>query len=129
MPIFPATKGSANSPKELSKVLRSHRRYLQLMVLFLLSITAISAWAQQQSIIREIRIIGVRRIPRETVLARMFSRVGDPYDPLTVERDFNSLWNTGYFEDVRIQKQDTPKGVILNVYLKEKPTISETRAP
>ena len=95
------------------------------MVLFLLSITAISAWAQQQNIIREIRIIGVRRIPRETVLARMFSRVGDPYDPLTVERDFNSLWNTGYFEDVRIQKQDTPKGVILNVYLKEKPTISE----
>ena len=91
----------------------------------MLSITAISAWAQQQNIIREIRIIGVRRIPRETVLARMFSRVGDPYDPLTVERDFNSLWNTGYFEDVRIQKEDTPTGVILNVYLKEKPTISE----
>jgi outer membrane protein insertion porin family len=125
VPIFPALKGSESSPKELSKVLRSHRRYLQLMVLFLLSITAISAWAQQQSIIREIRIIGVRRIPRETVLARMFSRVGDPYDPLTVERDFNSLWNTGYFEDVRIQKQDTPSGVILNVYLKEKPTVSE----
>lgn len=118
-------KGSESSPKELSKVLRSYRRYLQLLVLFVLSITAITAWAQQQNIIREIRIIGVRRIPRETVLARMFSRVGDPYDPLTVERDFNSLWNTGYFENVTIQKQQTPTGVILNVYLKEKPTISE----
>ncbi len=126
MPIFPVTKGSESSPKELSQVLRSHRRYLQLLVLFLLSITAISAWAQQQqNIIREIRIIGVRRIPRETVLARMFSRVGDPYDPLTVERDFNSLWNTGYFENVTIQKQQTPTGIILNVYLKEKPTVSE----
>jgi outer membrane protein insertion porin family len=124
VPIFPATKGSESSPKELSKVLRSHRRYLQLLVLFLLSITAISTWAQQ-NVIREIRIIGVRRIPRETVLARMFSRVGDPYDPLTVERDFNSLWNTGYFENVTIQKQQTPTGVILNVYLKEKPTVSE----
>ncbi len=125
MPIFPVNKGSESSLKELSKVLRSYRRYLQLLVLFVLSIMAITAWAQQQNIIREIRIIGVRRIPRQTVLARMFSRVGEPYDPLTVERDFNSLWNTGYFEDVRIQKEQTPKGVILNVYLKEKPTISE----
>ena len=60
-----------------------------------------------------IRVIGNRRIPKETILARMFSHVGDPYDPLTVERDFNSLWNTGYFENVRIEREDTPKGVIL----------------
>ena len=26
----------------------------------------------------------------------------------TVERDFNSLWNTGYFENVRIERVDTP---------------------
>ncbi|MGA8108005.1 MAG: outer membrane protein assembly factor BamA [Acidobacteriaceae bacterium] len=73
----------------------------------------------------EIRVIGSRRIPKETIIARMFSKVGDPYDPLTVERDFNSLWNTGYFEDVRIEKEDTPQGVILDVYVREKPTIRE----
>ncbi|MGB7168492.1 MAG: outer membrane protein assembly factor BamA [Acidobacteriaceae bacterium] len=73
----------------------------------------------------EIRVIGARRIPRETVLARMFSRVGEPFDPLTVERDFNSLWNTGYFEDVRIEKEDTPQGIILDVYVREKPTIRD----
>ncbi len=73
----------------------------------------------------EIRVIGSRRIPRETILARMFSHVNDPYDPLTVERDFNSLWNTGYFEDVRIEKEDTPQGVILDVYVREKPTIRD----
>lgn len=104
--------------------MRRYRRYAQFFVLLLISFATVSAWAQQQ-IITQIRVIGVRRIPRETVLARMFSRVGDPYDPMTVERDFNSLWNTGYFEDVRIQKEDTPKGIVLNVYLKEKPTISE----
>jgi outer membrane protein insertion porin family len=109
---------------ELSKILRSHRRIGKLLVLLVLCCTAMSAWAQQE-IISQIRVVGVRRIPKETVLARMFSRVGEPYDPLTVERDFNSLWNTGYFEDVRIEKEDTPKGAILDVYLKEKPTISE----
>ena len=41
-------------------------------------------------------------------------------DPITVERDFNSLWNTGYFSNVRIEREDTAKGVILNIYVKEK---------
>ena len=55
----------------------------------------------------------------------MYSHPNDAYDPLTVERDFNSLWNTGYFEDVRIEKEDTPQGVILDVYVREKPTIRD----
>jgi outer membrane protein insertion porin family len=84
-----------------------------------------AAPTDQQPKVIEIRIIGSRRIPKETIIARMFSKIGDPYDPLTVERDFNSLWNTGYFEDVRIEKEDTPQGVILDVYVREKPTIRE----
>ena len=83
-----------------------------------------AAAGQQQNVV-QIRVIGSRRIPKETVLARMFSHVGEPFDPLTVERDFNSLWNTGYFEDVRIEKEDTPQGIILDVYVREKPTIRE----
>jgi outer membrane protein insertion porin family len=42
-----------------------------------------------------------------------------------VERDFNSLWNTGYFEDVQIERVDTPKCVQLVIYVREKPTIRE----
>jgi outer membrane protein insertion porin family len=74
-------------------------------------------------------VIGNRRIPKESVLARLFSRQGDLYDPAIVERDFNSLWNTGYFESVRIERADSPAQgnnpacVQLYVYVKEKPTI------
>ena len=60
------------------------------------------------------------------MLARLYSHRGDTYDPITVERDFNSLRNTGYFSNVRIEREDTPKGVILNIYVQEKPTIRET---
>ncbi|HEY0797094.1 MAG TPA: outer membrane protein assembly factor BamA [Acidisarcina sp.] len=81
--------------------------------------------AVPQPIVTAIRVIGNRRIPKETVLARLFSRINDPYDPLTVERDFNSLWNTGYFEDVRIEREDTPQGLILDIYVREKPTVRE----
>ena len=71
------------------------------------------------------QVVGNRRIPKESVLARLFSHQGDLYDPQVVERDFNSLWNTGYFDDVRLERVDTDKCVQLVVYVREKPTIRE----
>jgi outer membrane protein insertion porin family len=83
--------------------------------------------AAQQTLVTEIDVHGNRRIPAETVKARMFTRPGDVYDPQALERDFNSLWNTGYFDDIRFEREDTPKGVILHVYVTEKPTIREIK--
>jgi outer membrane protein insertion porin family len=123
--IFPVEREGVGSPIQPSLSLRRPvRRTLQFFLLFCCLIP-LSGWAQQANTIIQIRVIGNREIPKETVLARMFSRVNESYDPLTVERDFNSLWNTGYFENLRIEKEDTPKGVILDVYVTEKPTIRE----
>ena len=72
-----------------------------------------------------IQVIGNRRIPKESIVARLFSRAGDPYDPAVVERDFNSLWNTGYFDNVRIEKVAGQGCLQLEVYVREKYTISE----
>jgi outer membrane protein insertion porin family len=72
-----------------------------------------------------IQVIGNRRIPKESIVARLFSHAGDPYDPAVVERDFNSLWNTGYFDNVRIEKVPGEGCLQLEVYVREKPTISE----
>jgi outer membrane protein insertion porin family len=85
---------------------------------------AFSAPATPQ-ILCQTQVIGNRRIPKESVLARLFSRPGDAYDPAVVERDFNSLWNTGYFDDVRIERVDEPSCVQLIVYVRERPTIRE----
>ena len=71
------------------------------------------------------QVVGNRRIPKESVLARLFSHQGDLFDPSIVERDFNSLWNTGYFDDVRIERAETPACVQLVVIVREKPTIRE----
>jgi outer membrane protein insertion porin family len=68
-------------------------------------------------------VIGNRRIPKDSVLARLSSHQGDPYDSATVERDFNALWNTSYFENVRIERVDNPSCVQLVIYVTEKPTI------
>jgi outer membrane protein insertion porin family len=71
------------------------------------------------------QVVGNRRIPKESVLARLFSHQGDLYDKTIVERDYNSLWNTGYFAEVRIEASQTPACLQLIVYVKEKPTIRE----
>jgi outer membrane protein insertion porin family len=83
-----------------------------------------SAWAQSD-IISEINVQGNRRIPAETVKARIFTHPGDIYDTAALERDFNSLWNTGYFEDILFSREETPKGWRLIIQVKEKPTIRE----
>ena len=95
------------------------------MLLLALALAAGAALAQQPQTIDSIRVIGNRRIPKETVLARLFTHPGDTYDPISIERDFNSLWNTGYFENLRIEREDSEKGIILDIFVKEKPTIRE----
>ncbi len=95
------------------------------MLVAALALAGGAAMAQQSQTIDSIRVIGNRRIPKETVLARLFTHPGDAYDPISIERDFNSLWNTGYFENLRIEREDSEKGIILDIFVHEKPTIRE----
>jgi len=108
-----------------SRRLQTSGLFSRLALVLILLLSAASVFAQQSSTIDSIRVIGNRRIPKETVLARMFTHSGDIYDPVSIERDFNSLWNTGYFEDLRIEREDSEKGIILNVFVRERPTIRE----
>ena len=96
-------------------------RLLGLVALLLLAVPVVG----QQDLIVGIVIHGNRRIPADTVKARIFSKVGDIYDTAAIERDFNALWNTGYFEDIRFEREQSAKGWILHIYLKERPTIRE----
>ena len=101
------------------------KRVARVLMLVVLVSTAGAAFAQTPDTIDQIRVIGNRRIPKETILARMFTHPGDTYDPVSIERDFNSLWNTGYFEDLRIEREDSEQGMILDVFVREKPTIRD----
>jgi outer membrane protein insertion porin family len=108
-----------------SRTRRISARFSRLLLTLLLALAACAAMAQTSQTVDQIRVIGNRRIPKETILARLFTHPGDTYDPTSIERDFNSLWNTGYFEDLRIEREDTEKGIILNVFVRERPTIRE----
>lgn len=79
-----------------------------------------------QSVIERIEFVGLYRIQKEALLGRIFSRAGDPYNADAVRRDFRALWNTDFFEDIRLEVEDSPdvpNGKILVFYVTERPTI------
>ncbi len=88
------------------------------------------ATAPSQAVIERIEFLGNRRIRSDTLRARVFSREGDRYNEDTLRRDFQALWNTQFFEDVKLRVEDSPdkpnsKVVIFDV--KERPVIRRIR--
>ena len=76
--------------------------------------------------IERIEFQGNRRIRSETLRARIFSRPGDPVNDDALRRDFHALWNTQYFEDIRLEIEDSadkPNQKIIIFYVTERPII------
>jgi outer membrane protein insertion porin family len=76
--------------------------------------------------IERIEFEGNRRIRSETLRARIFSRPGDPVNEDALRRDFHALWNTQYFEDIRLEVEDSadkPNQKIIIFFVTERPII------
>src|SRR5216683_7148502 len=89
-----------------------------------------AAALQQQFVIDRIEFLGNRRVRSDTLKARIFSREGDNYNEETLRRDFQALWNTQFFEDVRLRVEDSPNrssGKIIIFDVKERPQIRRIR--
>jgi outer membrane protein insertion porin family len=83
-----------------------------------------------QPFLDKIEFEGNRRIRKDTLQARIFSRQGDPYNEETLRRDFQALWNTQFFEDVKLSVEDSPdkpNGKIIIFEVKERPVIRRIR--
>jgi outer membrane protein insertion porin family len=77
-------------------------------------------------VISRIEFVGNRRVQRDTLRARIFSRPGDPYSAEALHRDFQALWNTQFFEDIRLEVEDDPEnpnGKIVVFHVTERPII------
>jgi outer membrane protein insertion porin family len=89
-----------------------------------------SAAPSQQFVIERIDFLGNRRVRTDTLKARIFSRDGDVYNEETLRRDFQALWNTQFFEDVKLRVEDSakrPDAKIIVFEVKERPQIRRIR--
>jgi outer membrane protein insertion porin family len=77
--------------------------------------------AAQSGVIRDIRVAGNRRVEPETVRTYLRFNVGDRYDAARVDQSIKSLFATGLFSDVRIDR--TASGVLVTVV--ENPVVNQ----
>ncbi|MCH9807466.1 MAG: outer membrane protein assembly factor BamA [Alphaproteobacteria bacterium] len=80
-----------------------------------------SSPAVAQSVVRQIKVVGNRRVEPETVRTYLRFTVGDVYDAGLADESLRALFATGLFSDVQIE----PQGSIVTVFVEENPVINQ----
>jgi outer membrane protein insertion porin family len=76
-----------------------------------------------ENIIEAFEFRGARRVRQDTLSALIFSKKGDRYDDEALHRDFMALWNTGRFDDIRIEREAGKVGWIVRFVVVERPVV------
>jgi outer membrane protein insertion porin family len=76
-----------------------------------------------EDVIENIEFRGVRRVPADTLRAMIFSKKGDKFDADSLHRDFMALWNTGRFDDIRVEREQGRTGWIIRFVMVERRVI------
>ena len=67
---------------------------------------------------------GNTSVASDTIRVYLGINPGDPYDPAVIQRNFLNLWQTGLFDDIRIETDKGDHGVIVRAVVKERPRIA-----
>jgi outer membrane protein insertion porin family len=86
-------------------------------------VTAVKPGTPPTDTIEEIDFRGARLMPQDTMRALIFSKKGDPYDEEALHRDVVTLWNTGRFDDITIEREPGTMGWILTFVVVERPRV------
>jgi outer membrane protein insertion porin family len=89
---------------------------------------SLAAFGQETSAPPSDRIVGVRLqgssgATADAVLYYLGLKVGDPYDPAKIRKNFDTLWRSGLFDDVSIDAERGPGGVTLLITVVDRPKV------
>lgn len=73
--------------------------------------------------VADILITGNKRIEDDAIKKRITTKPGDLFLPRNLTRDLKNVYAMGYFEDIRVEYEDSPAGKIIIFNIKEKLTI------
>ena len=72
-------------------------------------------------VIEGIEFRGARRVPQDTLRALISTKKGDIYNEDDLHRDFMALWNSGRFDDIRLETEPgTAGGIIVRFVVTER---------
>ena len=74
--------------------------------------------------IERFETVGNTSVASDTIRVYLGVVPGDPYDPAAIQRNFLNLWQTGLFDDIRLEADRADNGnVIVRAIVKERPRI------
>jgi outer membrane protein insertion porin family len=73
----------------------------------------------------EIRHVGPPAVSDDLVRANIHIKAGDPYVRTSVDDDVRTLYNTGYFYNIKVTEEITTEGINLSFVVQGKPTLTQ----
>ena len=73
--------------------------------------------------IERVEVKGNSSVAQDTIRVYLGLVPGEPWAPTAVQRNFLNLWQTGLFDDIKIEAARGETGVIVTVTVKERPRI------
>jgi len=95
----------------------------------LLLASALPGYAQKDSgslaglPIDRFEVSGNLSVASDTIRVYLGIAPGAAYDPVAIQRNFLNLWQTGLFDDIRIEAEKSEGGVVVKVVVVERPRI------
>ncbi|WP_235840332.1 outer membrane protein assembly factor BamA [Citrifermentans pelophilum] len=77
--------------------------------------------------ITAIKVSGNRRIETAVIMPALRVKAGEALDPEKVDADLKTIYQLGYFKDVKAQTEPADGGVILEYVVQEKPIVREVK--
>ena len=74
-------------------------------------------------IVERFEAVGNTSVASDTIRVYLGVSPGDPYDPAAIQRNFINLWQTGLFDDIRVEADRGDTGVVVRAIVKERPRI------
>ncbi len=81
--------------------------------------------SSEKKVVTAIEVTGNKTISLATILSKIKTRVNDEYIQNVVSDDLKRLYNTGYFSDVRVDRQEQGAGFKVVFNVEEKPVVEE----
>lgn len=81
--------------------------------------------AQQNvaGVVERFEAVGNTSVASDTIRVYLGVNPGDPYDAAAIQRNFLNLWQTGLFDDIRIEVDKGDTGVVVRAIVKERARI------
>ncbi len=77
------------------------------------------------AVVKAIEITGSKKIEKEAILARLVSKIGEPYVQKNASDDIKALFKMGFFVQIEVLKDQRDGQVTLEYKVVEKPAVSE----